>query len=191
MLTVVGARLHEPHVPYHLDAGELWQHSCATSIAGDLVRNLAAVPLPASLGTTGLLHDIGKLVLDAVLTERADTLDLGGVHGGELCAVERDAFGIDHAAAGATVAAYWELPPAIVEGIRGHHQPGDDLVAVAVSLADTIAHAAVDQRIADELQVLRLARVVGVHAEQLSVIVESTSEKLASLVGQYRSVGEQ
>ena len=77
MLTVVGARLHEPHVPYHLDAGELWQHSCATSIAGDLVRNLAGVPLPASLGTTGLLHDIGKLVLDAVLTERADTLDLG------------------------------------------------------------------------------------------------------------------
>ena len=86
---------------------------------------------------------------------------------------------------------YWELPPAIVEGIRGHHEVGDDLVAVAVSLADMIAHAAVDQRIADELQVLRLARVVGVHAEQLSVIVESTSEKLASLVGQYRSVGEQ
>jgi HD-like signal output (HDOD) protein len=191
MLTVVGARLHEPHVPYHLDTGELWQHSCATSIAGDLVRNLAGVPLPASLGTTGLLHDIGKLVLDAVLTERADTLDLGGVHGGELCAVERDAFGIDHAAAGATVAAYWELPPAIVEGIRGHHQPGNDLVAVAVSLADTIAHAAVDQQVADELQVLRLARVVGVHAEQLSAIVESTSENLASLVEQYRSVGEQ
>jgi HD-like signal output (HDOD) protein len=191
MLAVVGGRFQDAHQAYHLDRGELWRHSCAASTAADLIRNLASVPLPASLGTTALLHDIGKLVLDAVLTDRSETFDLGDGRGAELCEAERNVFGIDHAEAGATVAAFWELPPAIVEGIRRHHDPRNDPVAVAVSLADTIAHAVVDGRIDDELHVMRLARVVGVHADQLYVIVESTAEQLAELVEQYEADSEQ
>ena len=65
MLTIVGGRFQQELLAYSHDPGELWRHSCAASIAADLVRTTAPIRLPASVGTTGLVHDIGKLVLEA------------------------------------------------------------------------------------------------------------------------------
>ena len=159
MLTMVGARFERQLIVYGLDPGELWCHSCAASIAADLVRNEAKILLPASLGTTGLVHDIGKLVLDGVVAERDETCGFDGATGPELCELERDRFGLDHAEAGAIVASYWQLPPAIVEGIRAHHAAVDDPVGVSIALADTIAYTVARGGAHDELAALRLARL--------------------------------
>jgi HD-like signal output (HDOD) protein len=189
MLTIVGGRFQQQLLAYSHDPGELWRHSCAASIAADLVRTTAPIRLPASVGTTGLVHDIGKLVLEAVLTERSDTTAYAGVFAGrfgtELCAVERETFRIDHAEAGAIVAAYWELPPAIVEAIRGHHHAVDDPVAVAIGLADAIAHAVTHDGTQDELHALRLARVIGISLDDIPSLVDRASSQLALLADHY------
>jgi len=190
MLAIVGGRFERQLVVYGLDPGELWRHSCAASIAADLVRNEAKIMLPASLGTTGLVHDIGKLVLDGVVTERDETADFGGATGPELCELERERFGIDHAEAGAVVASYWQLPPAMVEGIRAHHGAVEDSVGVSISLADTVAYAVTAGGSYDELAALRLARLLGISQDGIPGLVEKTSQRLAQLVGHYHPDGE-
>jgi HD-like signal output (HDOD) protein len=191
MLTMVGARFERQLIVYGLDPGELWCHSCAASIAADLVRNEAKILLPASLGTTGLVHDIGKLVLDGVVAERDETCGFDGATGPELCELERDRFGLDHAEAGAIVASYWQLPPAIVEGIRAHHAAVDDPVGVSIALADTIAYAVARGGAHDELAALRLARLLGISHDGIPGLVATTAERLEQLVGHYHSDDEQ
>jgi len=186
MLVMVGGRLERPLAAYELDPGELWYHSCATSIAADVLRGVAGVALPASLGTTGLVHDIGKLVLDGVVAERGEVFSFGDTRGIELCSLERDRFGLDHAEAGAIVASYWELPPAMVEGVRAHHGAFDDPVGVSIELADTVAHGLEPHGHHDELQALRLGRVVGVTQERMPALVDECASRLDALVEHYR-----
>jgi HD-like signal output (HDOD) protein len=186
MLTMVGGRFERPLAVYELDPGVLWAHSCATSIAADLVRVETRLALPASLGTTGLVHDIGKLVLDGVIAERGDYVTFGNAVGVELCELERLRFGIDHGEAGAIVATFWELPPAMVEGIRSHHGTLDDPVGASIELADTVAHAVAPGGRYDELRALRLARVIGVKRDHLPALLDTTAERLVQLVDHFR-----
>lgn len=72
--------------------------------------------------TTALLHDLGELVLAALLgrdyTEaRADARGTGRPP----CELERERFGVTHAEVGACAAARWGLPWTIVEPIATHH----------------------------------------------------------------------
>jgi HD-like signal output (HDOD) protein len=72
--------------------------------------------------TTALLHDLGELVLAALIgreyTEaRADALGAGR----PLCEVELERFGVTHAEVGAYAAARWGLPWTIVEPVATHH----------------------------------------------------------------------
>jgi HD-like signal output (HDOD) protein len=186
MLAIVGGRFEGPVTVYDLDPGCLWSHSCATSIAADLVRVETKLALPPSLGTTGLVHDIGKLVLDGVVAERGEPLNFGDATGVELCELERAWFGLDHGEAGAIVGSFWELPPAMIEGIRAHHGAVDDPVGASIELADTLAHALDPKGRYDELRAARLARVIAVRRDHLASILDETAERLQLLVHHFR-----
>jgi HD-like signal output (HDOD) protein len=126
---------------YGLPAGVLWRHSVAASLAGDHIRSWSTVVLPPSLGAASLLHDIGKPILHG-LQRPGRTLPDGcaGVTGIELCVVENEVFGASHPSVGALVARHWQLPHAIVEGIRDHHYDLDAELPTAVRLANAVAH---------------------------------------------------
>ena len=186
MLTIVGQPFEGALAIYELDPGEMWRHSCAVSIAADLVRARSKLALPASLGTTGLVHDIGKLVLDGVMRERGERFTFGTATGAELCALERVRFGLDHGEAGAIVAAYWELPPAMVAGIRAHHGTVDDPVGASIELADAIARAVANGECTDGPLAIRIGRLLGITQDELAPLVSETAEQLDVLVDQYR-----
>ena len=72
--------------------------------------------------TYGLIHDIGKVILEEYLPDEYV----------EVCAVVRDegipwymaeraVIGVDHAELGARLAQNWKLTPPVVNAIRGHH----------------------------------------------------------------------
>lgn len=116
------------------DRVAFWQHAVGVGAAARaLARRLRQ---DAELAfTAGLLHDLGKLVLDAhfpdafaaVLTERDRAHCL-------LRAAEEKTLGFDHTAVGARVAKHWRLPEPIVEAIARHHAPGQGPAAPVVDL---------------------------------------------------------
>lgn len=110
---------------------EMWEHSIGCAIWGRrLARHIGHRGAEETF-TAGLLHDMGKAIfyrffkkefLEAVGVARAENVDLLNA--------ERRYFDTDHAAAGAVVAAKWNLPAVLMHAIQYHHAP--------LSLADDV-----------------------------------------------------
>jgi putative nucleotidyltransferase with HDIG domain len=100
---------------------KLWEHSVATAVVTKAVAARLRMGDPDEAFTTALMHDVGRLVL-AMKFREAYWEALEGASAAEpLDAVERAAFGVDHAEVGAWILEAWSLPPAIVEAVRLHH----------------------------------------------------------------------
>ncbi len=129
---------------YGFAAGDLWKHSMTVALAARLLAQRVGFANVSGLFTGGLLHDMGKLVLDVHLKtsyqEVRDRVDDGST----FQEAEREVFGVEHAEIGARIAEHWAFPPSLVEMIRWHHQPdgsSDHLDACClVHLADALAH---------------------------------------------------
>ncbi len=116
-----------------------------------------------------------------------------GTLGPELWEAELDRLGVHHGIAGALVAEQWNLPGAVVEGIRRHHDLPDDALPAAVGLADAVSHTVVDGRTVVagvggwNAEVAR--QVLGIPRDRMEGIVATTAERLAALVGRFEPVG--
>lgn len=181
------------------DRREFWLHSVAVACAAKrLATNCPQLKLePESCYVAGLLHDLGKVALDAVypkaysriaqqaLEQRCDIADL-----------ERATLGVDHTRAGRRLAEQWRLPAELRDVIWLHHLASDGLpTAVAspalvllVQLADTLVR---EQRIGFSGNFVffersaRLAEQLGISGAQLEqtiqVLLSEATEQAAQL----------
>jgi putative nucleotidyltransferase with HDIG domain len=110
---------------YSLCKGAMFKHALGTALISAKVAEFSG-RVPADMAyTAGLLHDIGKVVLDQFMAsayplfyrrmqaERADIVE-----------IERELFGMSHTEAGARLAAEWRLPEVLGAAIACHHNPG-------------------------------------------------------------------
>lgn len=109
---------------YSLCRGGLFFHAVGV---GALAEKIAAETgkIPAkSAYTAGLVHDIGKVVLDQYVADSAPLFfrKLGGDRE-NLISSEKKTFGITHAEAGALLAKKWHFSDNLADAIRYHHDP--------------------------------------------------------------------
>lgn len=120
----LGDVLRGPLAGYRLERDTLWRHSLAVAIgAAHLADAHGDRALRERAFTAGLVHDIGKLVLNAPLKSKLQQLPQT-TDPDELLRGERDILGFDHAEAGRALAEAWNLPADLVTVIGGHHGPG-------------------------------------------------------------------
>ncbi len=91
----------------------------------------------------GLLHDIGKVVLDLNLPDRyQQVLQMVYNEGATFLQAETRLIGFDHAEVGAIVVGKWNLAADLQEAVRLHHDPElarqDPALCALVSLANAI-----------------------------------------------------
>lgn len=114
---------------YGLSPGQLWLHSVAVAIAAGKIA--ARIKLTGGLAfTLGLLHDIGKIVLNELVA--AQYGKIAALAAGEKLAfheAEQRVLGFTHAEVGALAAERWKLPAEIVNGIRYHLNPSESPAA--------------------------------------------------------------
>ena len=139
--------------------------------------------------TYGLIHDIGKVILEEYLPDEYR----------EVCQVvqddaipwyqaERQVIGVDHAELGARLAQNWKLTPAVVNAIRGHHDLSDcaeehKVLAANLSIANQIcnlsgyrSHPENYTEVVDEM-----FAVSGIDCDALPAIVEQYFNMRASI----------
>jgi putative nucleotidyltransferase with HDIG domain len=121
----------------------LWEHSALVGAAARSIAQRTRAADPEEVFTAGLLHDIGKVILRIRFEAVYDRMvDVGGET--PLFLRERDAFGVDHARAGAWLGESWQLPTGIVEAAGAHHDElaeGTPLSGpVIVNLANRLVH---------------------------------------------------
>lgn len=119
----------ETETGYSLCKGGLYQHALGTAMTAESLANFTG-RVPADIAyTAGLLHDIGKVVLDQHISEVAPLFyRRTQVDGMDLIDVEHEAFGVSHDEAGGLLAEQWSLPESLTDAIRHHHQPEHSVV---------------------------------------------------------------
>lgn len=123
-----------------------WQHSLATGIAARLIGMERRLPKPDRLFVSGLLHDIGRLVLFLQATKQTQKIF-------ELCKTERilmreaevRIMGYDHQNIAEALLKSWKYPPSLVLAVGNHHTPSSceaaRVEAAVVHVADHIVNA--------------------------------------------------
>lgn len=108
---------------YKIRPGEFWRHSLGTAESARLIARKCKDPREEESFTAGLIHDIGKMVLNqCALPEVYRATNLMQKENISIYAAEARVLGFNHAEAGATLADRWKFPPLLVNAIRYHHE---------------------------------------------------------------------
>lgn len=129
------------------DREGFWKHSLACGVTAKLIAKRLGINNFEEIFISGLIHDLGKLVLDGYFGEEfTRVIDLVKVKGILIREAEQELLGLDHAAVGGILANKWNLPPQLLKVIRFHHNPsqaGESMRAAAiVHVADVLCRAA-------------------------------------------------
>lgn len=130
-----------------LDMREFWMHSLKTALfAKFLADNHPKKRQLTSAFISGLLHDIGRLILYTKAPDLARAAALLA-KAYEISEIEAEAsiFGFNHAELGGALLALWEIPLPIQNSASFHHQPtlatSDKDETNIIYLANKLAHA--------------------------------------------------
>ncbi|HPN29610.1 MAG TPA: HDOD domain-containing protein [bacterium] len=105
---------------------DFWDHCFAVALIAKLISRHVQISVKEqeSYFLAGLLHDIGKVVMDQYLHEDFDSvLEIREIENIPIIEAERRILGITHAEIGRKVAERWKFPEVMVESIRFHHDP--------------------------------------------------------------------
>ena len=128
---------------YSLCKGGLFFHAVGVATLCEKITEKSKLPSIESAYTAGLLHDVGKVVLDQHIADRAPSFfrQLSQKNENFLSA-EKKYLGITHCEAGAFLAKKWNFPDGLSEIIQFHHTPekakGHKDITYLVYLADLL-----------------------------------------------------
>lgn len=130
------------------DTHAFWKHSLAVAVAAKLLAKARGVDekVLEEFFIAGLLHDIGKVVLEEFFPDDLRTiLRLKETSGISMLSAERRVVGVDHAQVGKWLAEKWLLSKPLLFAVEYHHRPLDapefrDTVTL-VFLANNLAKA--------------------------------------------------
>jgi len=106
------------------DRKGFWKHAVAVGCCAELLAEHLAGKEGDQAFVAGLLHDIGKVALDACFpAEFARAMELVRERGMPSVLAEQREIGADHTVVGKRLAEAWNLPEHLVHSIWLHHQP--------------------------------------------------------------------
>ncbi len=109
---------------YSLCKGGLFFHAIGVAATAQKIAEKADSPSKKTAYTAGLLHDIGKVILDQYIAEAAPLLFRKlGQEDASVMDAEKKIFGITHCEAGEFLANKWKFSDALLEVIVLHHTP--------------------------------------------------------------------
>ena len=102
----------------------LWEHSVGAAFACRLLVAERIPSLAEEAFLAGLMHDIGKLVLNLRVPEQFDEIvQLVYNDNRSFNQTEKEILGFDHAEVGARLVNKWNLSPVLEDTILNHHNP--------------------------------------------------------------------
>src|SRR5690348_9057842 len=131
----------------HFSREEFWKHCVAVACCAELLAGQISDIDPGEAFVCGLLHDLGKVALDAVLPKSFNrVVEAADLLRGNIADVERQVIGLDHMVVGKRLAERWALPSTIRDCAWLHGQAPQALPATVaqprlvnlVTLADTL-----------------------------------------------------
>jgi len=123
----------------------LWEHSIGVAFACRLLVQERIPGLAEEAFLAGLMHDIGKLVLNLRVPEEFDEIVQQVYNENKpFSSTEKEILGFDHAEVGARLVNKWNLSPVLEETILNHHNPqamtADNPLLLYLDLGNKVCH---------------------------------------------------
>ena len=166
-----------------------WGHSLRVA---EMSRALAAqknYPDIEEAYLTGLLHDVGLLLLLGNKGTRYGDLLKLSIDESVLSDIEKPMIGTDHAAVGSWLVDHWKLSSFMSDAILFHHKPSAEIVT-ADTLSQIVwsAHIMSSYTVKTDLtrmkhtpDLVAVTSILGIDMTEISLILEHTSEQVAML----------
>ena len=144
---VVAVSTREIYQPFGEKEKLLWEHSVGVSIASQTLAQALGGFKSDEVFVGGLMHDIGKTLLNSKNPQKYGQVFQRVSEGGEsFVDAEHDIYGFTHAEAGSLLISKWNLPETLTDVIRLHHDldfkeevpQGKLRVAALLNMADLI-----------------------------------------------------
>jgi len=128
---------------YELKSGDLWMHSLAVAAGSRMIAKEKKAELTEDAFSAGLIHDVGKLILDPHIFQRKEAFREAVQNGKDsFLRAEKEVLGFDHGEIASEVCEKWKIPPHLSLAIRHHHNPAqseDNELAHIIHVADVVA----------------------------------------------------
>ena len=165
---------------YSLCKGGLYHHAIGTAIIAEKLADYTDSTKAGLAYTAGLLHDIGKVVLDQAIASDYPLFYrrlMEDEH--NFSEAEKEILGFNHSQVGEKLARKWSFPDSLCDVIRNHHRPEKAIrhleLAHVVYLADLIMtrfHSGLElERLNTEALGARM-ETIGLSTEQFPEIVD-------------------
>ncbi len=175
---------------YSLCKGGLYHHAVGTAMVAETIAGVSGVAAAGTAYTAGLLHDIGKVVLDQYIAGAYPILYREIQLREDIMDAENRILGVDHTRVGERLARSWALPQRLIRVIRDHHRPAaeqeDEVLTAVVSLADLLM-----SRLRCDLERERIGAGdladqlvrIGLNAGQFQELIDRIPDHVFSAVG--------
>lgn len=174
---------------YDLAPRMLLTHAVGVAVTAENLAHRLNIEAREVLFTAGLLHDMGKVVLDPFMQETRPQFDrLLAETNQPFDELETEILGITHAEAGARLMALWSFPADVVEMVGCHHRPekAQDFAneTLMIHFADTLIYS---QGLGDGIDGFRYtvaddtAAKLGLRARDVEQVASSTLDQLREL----------
>lgn len=139
------------------DRMKFWEHALGCAVASKIIARRAGHQNAEEAFIAGLVHDIGKMIIDQYLNEDfikiCSRVEAGGI---SMYDAEFEILGVSHTHIGGWLARKWNFPQPLVNTIVYHHHPvsgGSDTRLISiVHLGDAVARLAKIGSGGDDLQ---------------------------------------
>ncbi|HOG18708.1 MAG: phosphodiesterase [Syntrophaceae bacterium PtaU1.Bin231] len=126
--------------------GGLWEHSVACAVVSRSIAEKMKVKDPEEVSVSGLLHDMGKVILMLEYQEQyQEAMRSAESRQLPISQTEKEIFQETHAAVGMWLSQKWRFPANLVEAMAYHHSPSLAKIApmetAVVHLADGLVRA--------------------------------------------------
>jgi putative nucleotidyltransferase with HDIG domain len=129
----------------NFDIRDLWKHSIAVAMTSRYIAEKARMASPHDCFVAGLLHDIGKLIMEEHLRDIfGQVLALQKQEGISFFAAENRILRVNHAMIGAHLVRNWRFPNHLVDAIEHHHEitkeAADFKLSACIFAANTVVN---------------------------------------------------
>ena len=170
-----------------LDIQAFWKHNIACGLASRAIAQSLGAGNLESYYTTGMLHDIGFLIICQGNPKKArEIVSRCKLEGLPQVQVEEQVFGFSHARVGALIFKEWGLSPSLIEAVRYHHAPTQAenfpletaILHVADFLVDNMKYSVGDNYTIPSLDT-SVVSMTGVTRESLDYIRQAINTQMA------------
>jgi len=144
MISVILTSVKKMPLHKHFNRDKFLEHSFGCGVTAKIIANMLNLNFSSSEFSGGVMHDIGKVLLDLYAPDALDEiLENAYKKGLSFYDSEMELYGMNHSLLGAKLLSIWGLPNELMDIVEYHHNPkeaNNKLLVSIVHVADLLTY---------------------------------------------------